>query len=101
MVEGIAELSLKYKLYEHKISSILVEQNTITSGAAGLNEGFYSSGILDTNAFQFNPLNIMLAMAEKINKSNKSIFEYSNEQKITKKMSEFNVTISNGEIINF
>ena len=41
---GIAGLSLKYMLDQNNISSILVEQNTIASGASGMNGGFCSSG---------------------------------------------------------
>ena len=41
---GVAGLSLKYMLDQNKISSILVEQNTIASGASGMNGGFCSSG---------------------------------------------------------
>ena len=192
---GIAGLSLKYMLDQNNISSILVEQNTIASGASGMNGGFcssgwsldqeiiekklglkkskeffqisqnglnwlksickecspsisqfregilsvhfsekikyletlsykfnenygvnniflkkedlarninsplYSSGILDNEAFQFNPLNVMLYMAEKLIINNNSIFEYSKVQKIKKKKSEFYVEISNGGVI--
>ena len=192
---GVAGLSLKYMLDQNKISSILVEQNTIASGASGMNGGFcssgwsldqlniekklglkkskeffqismnglnwmksvckncsfsisqfkegilsvyfskkidhleflnnkfnadygvnniflkkenfskqinspiYSSGTLDPEAFQFNPLNVMLTIAEKLNRDNKSIFEFSKVKKITKKKAEFNVLISNGGLI--
>ncbi len=41
---GIAGLSLKHMLDANKISSILVEQKTIASGASGMNGGFCSSG---------------------------------------------------------
>ncbi len=41
---GIAGLSLKYMLNQNDITSILVEQNSITSGASGMNGGFCSSG---------------------------------------------------------
>ena len=192
---GIAGLSLKYMLDQKNISSILLEQNTIASGASGMNGGFcssgwsldqeiiekklglkkskeffqislnglnwlksickecspsisqfkegilsvhfskktkhlenlnkkfnenygvnnifltkedlvrnisspfYSSGVLDNEAFQFNPLNIMLFIAEKLNMNKNSIFEYSKVQKIKKKKSEFYVEISNGGVI--
>ncbi len=192
---GIAGLSLKHMLDANKISSILVEQKTIASGASGMNGGFcssgwsldqrkiekklglkkskefyeislnglnwmksicnqycpsisqfkegilgvhfsknidnlqfsnnkfnedyganniflkkedlskkinspiYSSGILDTKAFHFNPFNIMLLIAENLNKDKKSIFENSKVQKITKKKSEFHVLINNSGII--
>ena len=36
----IAGLSLKYMLDQNNISAILVEQNTISSGASGMNGGF-------------------------------------------------------------
>ena len=39
---GIAGLSLKYMLDQNNISSILVEQNTIASGASGMNGRFSS-----------------------------------------------------------
>jgi len=192
---GIAGLSLKYMLDQKNISSILLEQSTIASGASGMNGGFcssgwsldqeiiekklglkqskelfqislnglnwlksickecspsisqfregilsvhfskktkylenlnkkfnenyrvnniflkkedlarnissplYSSGILDNVAFQFNPLNIMLFIAEKLSINKNSIFEYSKVQKIKKKKSEFYVEISNGGVI--
>jgi len=41
---GIAGLSLKYMLDQKNISSILLEQSTIASGASGMNGGFCSSG---------------------------------------------------------